>query len=75
MAEALIAAAEEAASRLPETAAGTSRLEQYTGDPVSLGAALPRGLGAARARGGRAARPQPCEDSVDLGHVSHHPQV
>ena len=43
MAEALIAAAEEAASRLPETAelgrapaAGTSLLDQYTGDLVAL---------------------------------------
>jgi hypothetical protein len=36
MAEALIAAADEAASRLQETAAGTSRLEQYTGNVVAL---------------------------------------
>jgi hypothetical protein len=43
MAEALIAAADEAASRLPETAeqerspaGGTSRLGQYTGELVAL---------------------------------------
>jgi uncharacterized protein YjbJ (UPF0337 family) len=69
MADALIAAADEAASRLPETAeerahaAGTSRLEQYTGDVVALvrrhpvtsvligvgvGVLLARGLGRAR---------------------------
>jgi uncharacterized protein YjbJ (UPF0337 family) len=43
MAEAMITAAEEAASRLPETAeqgrapaAGTSLLDQYTGDLVAL---------------------------------------
>jgi uncharacterized protein YjbJ (UPF0337 family) len=43
MAEALIAAADEAASRLQETAAdgrataaGTSRLDQYTGDVMAL---------------------------------------
>jgi uncharacterized protein YjbJ (UPF0337 family) len=70
MAEALIAAADEAASRLTETAgqgrataAGTSRLEQYTGGAVALvrrhpvasvligvgvGVLLARGLGRTR---------------------------
>jgi uncharacterized protein YjbJ (UPF0337 family) len=79
MAEAFIAAVEEAASRLTETAeqgqataAGTSVLDRYTGRPGVPGAALPRHLGPDRPGGGRAARPQPRENSARLGRVRRH---
>ena len=74
MAEAFIAAAEEAASRVTQTAApghaaaaGSSVLDRYTGDLSSLGAALPRHLGPDRPGSGRAARPRPWERPARLG--------
>ena len=79
MAEAFIAAAEEAASRVTETAeqgeataVGPSVLDRYTGDPGGPGAALPRHLGPDRPGGGRAARPQPRGNWARLGRVRRH---
>ena len=72
MAEAMITAADEAASRLTETASGYVPAGPVHRRPGGPGAALPRRLGADRAGGRRAARPQPWENPPYLGRVPRH---